>query len=101
MGRRRYVQFICDSDRRHVLAFFQKLPPCLVGSAPARNSAPIGTIKALVQGSGASINQAIELTAGAQDHGTLMRRYGIEAFLTAGGRGTRSVAAPGPVPRAA
>jgi class 3 adenylate cyclase/tetratricopeptide (TPR) repeat protein len=54
------------------------------------------TFKALVQGSSASVNlylkgwrepdaklcvKAIELTAGAQDHGTLIRRYGIEGIL--------------------
>jgi len=54
------------------------------------------TFKALVQGSSASINlylkgwrepdaklceKAIELTAGAQDHATLIRRYGIEGIL--------------------
>ncbi|MFL6820530.1 MAG: AAA family ATPase [Bradyrhizobium sp.] len=56
------------------------------------------TFKALVQGSSASINlylkgwrepdaklceKAIELTAGAQDHATLIRRYGIEGILDA------------------
>jgi class 3 adenylate cyclase/tetratricopeptide (TPR) repeat protein len=54
------------------------------------------TFKALVQGSSASINlylkgwqeqdatrcmRAMELSAGAQDHGTLIRRYGIEGIL--------------------
>jgi tetratricopeptide (TPR) repeat protein len=54
------------------------------------------TFKALVQGSSASINlylkgwqerdaglcaKALELTAGAHDHGTLIRRYGIEGIL--------------------
>jgi DNA-binding winged helix-turn-helix (wHTH) protein/tetratricopeptide (TPR) repeat protein len=54
------------------------------------------TFKALVQGSSASINlylkgwqeqdaslcvKAMELTAGAHDHGTLIRRYGIEGIL--------------------
>ena len=54
------------------------------------------TFKALVQGSSASINlylkgwrerdanlcaKAIELTADAHDHGTLIRRYGIEGIL--------------------
>ena len=54
------------------------------------------TFKVLVQGSSASINlylkgwqeqdanlcvKAMELTAGARDHGTLIRRYGIEGIL--------------------
>jgi class 3 adenylate cyclase/tetratricopeptide (TPR) repeat protein len=82
-------QFCLYADRRVCL---QATEDALARSQALED----GTFKALVQGSSASINlylkgwqeqdaafcvKAIELTAGAQDHGTLMRRYGIEGIL--------------------
>jgi DNA-binding winged helix-turn-helix (wHTH) protein/tetratricopeptide (TPR) repeat protein len=82
-------QFCLYADRRVCL---QAIEDVLARSQALEDE----TFKALVQGSSASINlylkgwqeqdaalcvKAMELTAGAQDHGTLMRRYGIEGIL--------------------
>jgi tetratricopeptide (TPR) repeat protein len=82
-------QFCLYADRRVCL---QATEDALARSQALEDE----TFRALVQGSSASINlylkgwqereaalcvKAMELTAGAQDHGTLMRRYGIEGIL--------------------
>jgi DNA-binding winged helix-turn-helix (wHTH) protein/tetratricopeptide (TPR) repeat protein len=82
-------QFCLYADRRVCL---QATEDALARSQALED----GTFKVLVQGTSASINlylkgwqeqdaalcvKAMELTAGAQDHGTLMRRYGIEGIL--------------------
>jgi DNA-binding winged helix-turn-helix (wHTH) protein len=82
-------RFCLHADRR---ACLQATEDVLARSQALEDDA----FKALVQGSSASVNlylrgwqeqnaslcvKAMELTAGAQDHGTLIRRYGIEGIL--------------------
>ncbi len=82
-------RFCLHADRRLCL---QAAEEVLIKSQALEDD----TFKALVQGSSASINlylkgwheqdaarcmRAMELSAGAQDHGTLIRRYGIEGIL--------------------